>query len=236
MDGIFVGADIYRNSDIAWQKTIDASNGSRKIDIALTLDEVEEGFSLTAKTNTTTCTVSTESNKIIANNPQKAIENTQRKAMQWGDTIFNPTTLTINTSTIYLIQASTLGNLKRLLANELTTQLIKSHLEARPSFEKPKNKANFPTTDLDYTYNVANAQAETFYREHGCKRIDYCPEISKNQSSIRVMKTKHCIRYANGLCPKQTGKPTPPLFIENKHERFSLMFDCSNCLMEIFKI
>ena len=48
-----------------------------------------------------------------------------------------------------------------------------------------------------------------------------------------LMSCHHCIRYANGLCPKETGKPTGPLFIRNGQNTFRLEFDCKKCLMYV---
>ena len=47
------------------------------------------------------------------------------------------------------------------------------------------------------------------------------------------MTCHHCIRYANGLCPKETGKPVGPLFIRNGENTFRLEFDCKKCLMYV---
>ena len=48
-----------------------------------------------------------------------------------------------------------------------------------------------------------------------------------------LMTCHHCIRYANGLCPKITGKPVGPLFIRNGENGFRLEFDCKKCLMYV---
>ena len=48
-----------------------------------------------------------------------------------------------------------------------------------------------------------------------------------------LMSCHHCIRYANGLCPKETGKPTGPLYIRNGQNTFRLEFDCKKCLMYV---
>ena len=47
------------------------------------------------------------------------------------------------------------------------------------------------------------------------------------------MTCHHCIRYANNLCPKITGKPVGPLFIRNGANTFRLEFDCKKCLMYV---
>ena len=50
-----------------------------------------------------------------------------------------------------------------------------------------------------------------------------------------LMTCHHCIRYANGLCSKETGQKAEPLFIRNGSHIFRLEFDCKNCLMYIQK-
>ena len=50
---------------------------------------------------------------------------------------------------------------------------------------------------------------------------------------IHLMTCHHCIRYANGMCPKETGKPIGPLYIRNGENIFPLEFDCKNCLMYV---
>lgn len=234
MNGLFNGAEIYRNYDIVWQKQVDNSKGSRQIDIELTLGETPNGYELIGKVDGFELSEQTDSEKIVATNPEKADDSIRRKMMQWGDTIFNPTKLAISFAKPYFIQASVLGTLKRNLAGSLANALEEQHRNSRPQFMKKGTE--FPIAQLDYTFNVANAKAEEFYRECGATTLQGCPEVEHQSRPIRVMRTKHCIRYSNGLCPKQTGKPTPPLFIENEKGRFRLEFDCVNCVMEIFEI
>jgi hypothetical protein len=48
-----------------------------------------------------------------------------------------------------------------------------------------------------------------------------------------LMTCHHCIRYANGMCSKETGQKATPLFIRNGSHTFRLEFDCRNCLMYV---
>ena len=50
-----------------------------------------------------------------------------------------------------------------------------------------------------------------------------------------LMTCHHCIRYANGMCSKETRQKAEPLFIRNGSHIFRLEFDCKNCLMYIQK-
>ena len=48
------------------------------------------------------------------------------------------------------------------------------------------------------------------------------------------MRSKYCVRYELGLCPKYQGA-TPPqeLFLLNNGRRLALHFDCSACEMTV---
>ena len=85
------GSKIFRNSDLVWQKEVEKSQGNRKMKIDLIFTATEDGFALSAKLHDTdseyiTTYLSTE--KEIANNAEKALENIKSKLSQWGDTEF----------------------------------------------------------------------------------------------------------------------------------------------------
>lgn len=201
--GAMRGTKIYRNYDIEWQRQVEASTGNRKIDIELVLSETEDGFELNGKRKVENAKFSVfrfpfSTQKIPANNPEKALENIKKKLSQWGDTIYNPVNIDIQLSQPYLIPASVLGELKRSLLAKMTQ-----------SGQRPRN-------DL-----AAAAIAPVV------------TDLSPETIPPHLMTCHHCIRYANGLCPKVTGKPVGPLYIRNGENIFRLEFDCKNCLMYV---
>ena len=131
--GAFRGAKIYRNLDLEWQKQVDASAGNRKIDIDLTLTETESGYEMIAACRDAIHRVSTsiQCDKITANNPEKATENIWKKALQWGDTVFNPVNLELIFKEPRLIPASVIGEMKRELVVKLTDELMENHWNNR---------------------------------------------------------------------------------------------------------
>ena len=201
--GAHRGAKVYRNYDIEWQKQVDASTGNRKIDIDLLLKETHEGYELIEKLSTVNCQLKTD--KITANNPEKATENICKKALQWGDTPFNPVNLELKFTEPRLIPASVIGEMKRDLVAKLTEELIENHRNNR------EHRQDAPLS-----------------------RMDVC-QTSPNPDEIpsRLMTCHHCIRYANGMCSKETGQKAEPLFIRNGANTFRLEFDCRNCLMYV---
>ena len=212
--GAFRGAKIYRNLDLEWQKQVDASTGNRKIDIDLALSETETGYEMVAACRDAINRVSTsiQSEKIAANNPEKATENIRKKALQWGDTVFNPVNLELKFTEPRLIPASFISEMKRDLVTKLTDELVENHQNNRPCRDVSRNVSNIDNGLGDVSGNVSTDP-------------DAIPDA--------LMTCHHCIRYANGMCSKETGQKATPLFIRNGANTFRLEFDCRNCLMTV---
>ena len=234
---------LYRNFDIVWQKSVDNSNGNRKIAINLEFSETSDGFRLTSINEN--ISISLQCQKDIAKNPEKAIETIRTKLSQWGDTKFVVENIDIQLDTIYFIPTSVLGEMKRQLVAELDLSFRLKRSKAERNGEilsdtMHKNKEVFSTTlemtRLSYLANVTNSLSRKFYENHGITHIDEGLEKSMPEGEIVVMTTKHCIRYANGMCAKETGKPATPLYISNERGRFRLDFDCKNCCMKVVNI
>ena len=82
---------------------------------------------------------------------------------------------------------------------------------------------------MDYRANVLNESAKKFYYDHYCEIKE--PAFEKEQPSrqVELMRTKHCLKFAHGLCQKPVN-----LFLEDeKGVKFPLKFDCKNCEMVI---
>ena len=49
------------------------------------------------------------------------------------------------------------------------------------------------------------------------------------------MRSRYCIRYELGLCPRHQGaRDTGPLFLLNNGRRLALSFDCPRCEMVVY--
>ena len=210
------GIKIYRNYDIEWQRQIEVSTGNRKIDIDLILSETKTGYQLSASRhceekrgslsfNCPTPLVMTTilCDKIIASNPEKATENIRRKALQWGDTIFNPINLDLEFIEPRLIPASVLGELKRNLVTQLEKTIVNNHQLNRPQ------------------------------RTETASEIASLGKIDPDEIPNTLMTSHHCIRYSIGMCSKETGQRAKPLYLRNGNRMFRLEFDCRNCIMHV---
>ena len=256
------GSKIFRNSDLVWQKEVEKSQGNRKMKIDLIFTDTEDGFALSAKLHDTdseyiTTYLSTE--KEIANNAEKALENIKSKLSQWGDTEFMVENIEIffdngqqttdnrlcpqesHVETYgrmsYFIRASVLGEMKKDLVEKLRAYLIEKHRNERERRNITSSQQNviYPKEHLSYLGNVINKKAREFYEFHGVKDIEDGLEKIKSNDELVVMTTKHCIRYANNICSKEIGKPATSLYLVNDKGRFRLDFDCRNCCMKVIK-
>ena len=256
------GSKIFRNSDLVWQKEVEKSQGNRKMKIDLIFTATEDGFALSAKLHGTdseyiTTYLSTE--KEIANNAEKALENIKSKLSQWGDTEFVVENIEIffdngqqttdnrlcpqesHVETYgrmsYFIRASVLGEMKKDLVEKLRAYLIEKHRDERERRNITSSQQNviYPKEHLSYLGNVINKKAKEFYEFHGVKDIEDGLEKIKSSDELVVMTTKHCIRYANNICSKEIGKPATSLYLVNDKGRFRLDFDCRNCCMKVIK-
>ncbi len=169
--------------------------------------------------------------KITATNPEKATENIRKKALQWGDTPFNPINLELQFAAPRLIPASIIGEMKRQLVEKLTEALVECHQSQRET----------RCTD------TSNVSADENGRTQ-CGRTRCVPTIDPDAIPDQLMTCHHCIRYANGLCSKETGQKATDLFLRpvgipllrgaggiKTQSLFRLIFDCKNCLMYIQK-
>jgi len=216
--GAHRGAKIYRNYDLEWQKQVEASTGNRKIDINLTLAETETGYEVVAVCRDAINRVSTSvtCEKIPATNPEKATENIRKKALQWGDTPFLPNHLELQFAEPRLIPASVIGEMKRQLVEKLTDALINDHRSHRSLLPAEQN-VRLPQCDSPTTEQLNNSQLPTD------------PDAIPTQ----LMTCHHCIRYANGMCSKETGQKVTDLFLRHGAQTFRLVFDCRHCLMYV---
>ena len=89
---------------------------------------------------------------------------------------------------------------------------------------------------LDFTYNVANRQAERLYRRLGVEgEIAPAMEVAMPEGSVPVMQTRHCLLHRLGYCTRE-GKRPPfalPLYLVRGQERFRITTDCRACRMTL---
>ena len=232
------GMGLYRNNDVAFEKTLSGKTAERKIPVEIIFRPVEGGFEV----------VSGNARAFVEFEHQKAkkpqIDNIIRQLGKLGNTPYVCSQVIVEDGGVYFVPSSLLGELRRLLVEELQvrleTQDETSVLRKDPQAQKVEawqpSYAAYP-----YLYNISNEQARTFYEGNGMVHGEPAFELagfSKDGKQPLLMQCRHCIRYSLGFCVKRGGKS--PNWKEPLHlvlpdgKSFRLEFACKECQMNVY--
>lgn len=228
------GTVVYRNFDQEFEKTLSKDSATRKIGVDILFNETETGYKVTFTDEDGFEAMSqVEWKKEDARTPQEANIRTQLSKL--GNTGFEVRSVEVKLDGERFIPSSLLSDMRRSAIEKLEVLRLDSYSRPDPGMVK-KASARYPVTTLTYLGNVMNAQAGTFYSDHGVTCLDDAFEKTQPDSAA-IMFCRHCIKYAIGLCTKnrkQDLKVREPLYILSQDgRRFRLKFDCSKCQMEL---
>ena len=235
MPKITDGVMLYRNQDQAFEKILKGKTAERKIALKISFKEISNGFSIQLSDEDGISTIyETACEKQLAQKPDAVNENIKNQLSKLGNTIYEASDITIQIESPWFFPASRLSEWRRLAVEQLDVVREKAYIRIPKHEPKP---ATFPISQLSYLGNVTNAQAESFYREHGVEEIMPGFEV-KAQEGVPLMFTKHCIKFTMGWCPKEGYKATfkEPLNLRNNDQEYELTFDCKACEMRITKL
>ena len=232
------GMGLYRNNDVAFEKTLSGKTAERKIPVEIIFRPVEGGFEVVSGN----ARAFVEFEHQEAKKPQ--IDNIIRQLGKLGNTPYVCSQVIVEDGGVYFVPSSLLGELRRLLVEELQvrleTQDETSVLRKDPQAQKVEawqpSYAAYP-----YLYNISNEQARTFYEGNGMVHGEPAFELagfSKDGKQPLLMQCRHCIRYSLGFCVKRGGKS--PNWKEPLHlvlpdgKSFRLEFACKECQMNVY--
>lgn len=225
------GTEIYRNYDRTFSGQLEGDT-RRRIGVRLVFNEAREGFSLTAADedgNSAVVVLALPTNP--AKNGTKAKEIIARQLTKLGNTIFECTGITIDESIDSFVPVRELNKMRRDVIANLEEQRRNSYVHE--TVQVRHNTIPFGPQILDFTGNVANLKAESFYRRHGVDAIEPAFELQKKSEGRIVMTTKHCLRFQFDLCKGKRISNAESLFLQDARNRYRLDFDCASCQMKI---
>ncbi|NUF27108.1 putative protease [Gilliamella bombicola] len=231
---------VNRNLDHIWQQNLLKESSNRRIGVSFQLNNIGNGVELVAKSEEGIC-VKTELNGYfdLATQPDKSLKNIKDNLSKLGQTIYHLTGFTANLSEIYFIPSSQLNQLRRDTIDKLTIARLENY---HPQKRKPEQKPVpiYPENHLSFLANVYNHKAREFYTQHGVELIESAYEAHEVKDDVPLMTTKHCLRFAFNLCPKQAKgiqgvktKVTPMKLVQN-NEELLLKFNCKACEMQVW--
>lgn len=231
MEGIAVGAAVYRNFDLHFNKLLERSRTRRVIPATATVALSSEGvrFSCTdceGVTATAERTLALEP----AKNPDANAATVRVQAARSGDTIFAVRDVAV-TGAEWFVPASTVAELRRETLDKLLQARLARPLPHRILPENPA--ARYPSERMAADENVTNRLAEAFYRDHGVREIAAPLEFAPTTVGSCVMRSAYCLRRELGQCLKERPTLRGDLYLEHGAFRYRLDFDCRRCEMAL---
>ena len=232
---------INRNLDHNWQQALLKESSSRRIGVAFELISQSNVVQLIA-TSEEGCRVkiALKGEFELAEQSDKAIKNIKDSLSKLGQTIYYLTDLEVNLNEIFFIPSSQLNQLRRDIIDKLTLER-QTHYQRKLRKPQVEPAPIYPEEQLSFLANIYNHKAREFYTQHGVKLIECAFEAHEIKDDAPLMITKHCLRFAFNLCPKQAKgiqgvktKVTPMKLIQNNNEELILKFNCKACEMQVW--
>ena len=216
------GDKIYRNIDVKFNKTLENSKTTRKLEIEIIVNENK----ITAiDINNHKAEISFEF-KEFANNQQNMKEAFIKSLSKTQDTPFEVKNIDFKMEKIPFLPISKINELRRELTENLKKRILEQY---RVKKSKKIDISKFPIQNNDYRLNVHNQKAQEFYELCDCKIKERSFEQTNDKQNKELMRTKHCLRRAFLGCNSQEKL----FLIDRMEEKFPLEFDCKNCEMVI---
>ncbi|MDO4790508.1 MAG: U32 family peptidase [Porphyromonas sp.] len=230
-----VGMDIYRSLDVQYQKELQQKTAERKlpVDILATISENELIIEARSGELSAQCSTPFSSEPAKRDDSEGQIDILSR----WGETIFFPTSINIDSLSGIFVPRSLLQKLK----NEAAEKLLE---EVKQSYQKPylplkrSIESAYPEEKVDFRANIYNAKAKAFYTDRAIEVEEEAFE-SAPKADAPLMETRHCIKYSLGKCPIRQSPEralSEPLYLESTDGtvRMRIRTDCKACKMYLY--
>ncbi|NCF06563.1 U32 family peptidase [Kosakonia sp. MH5] len=227
-----------RNLDHNWQQALLKTSSERRIAVDIELGGWQEQLVLTLTSEDgVSVTHTLEGQFDEANNAQKALDNLKDGLMKLGQTRYYAKEVQVNLPGALFVPNSQLNQLRREAVEMLEEARLANYQRgSRKAVATPPPV--YPETHLSFLANVYNHKAREFYHRYGVQLIDAAFEAHEERGDVPVMITKHCLRFAFNLCPKQAkgnikSWRATPMQLVHGDEVLTLKFDCRPCEMHV---
>ena len=235
------GVEVNRNRDMDWLRVLDKKSSDRRIGLWANLRETQNGIALTlTDEDGHSATAQAPLARTLAKDADAAMASLREHLGKTGATIYATPEVQIELSQPWFVPTSVLNPLRREAIEALEAARLRafSRLPRAAAVQPP---VAYPAETLTYLANVFNQHARDFYALHGVKLVAPAYESNQEKSEVSLMITKHCVRFALSLCPKQAKGVTgvqgtvkaEPLQLVSGREKLTLRFDCKPCEMHV---
>ncbi|MBU4683527.1 U32 family peptidase [Cedecea davisae] len=227
-----------RNLDHNWQQALLKTSSERRVAVDIELSGHQQQLVMKVTSEEGVSVTQTLDGQFdVANNPQKAFDSLRDGLTKLGQTMYSSRAVNIMLAEALFVPNGQLNQLRRDAIEQLTEARLQSY---KRGSRKPVSVPPpvYPDSHLSFLANVYNHKAREFYHRYGVQLIDAAYEAHEEKGEVPVMITKHCLRFAFNLCPKQakgnikSWKATPMQLVHGD-EVLTLKFDCRPCEMHV---
>lgn len=213
------GDKIYRNVDVEFEKQV-AQKVKRQIGVNINITDVitlvdEDGIKVSIPIT----------GGEAAKNQEKMKETFVKQFSKTGESDFYIEDIKI-ASELPFMPVSRINELRRSAFDKLMQKRLDEYKR-----EEHKNHVYCPyyKSQIDYRGNVHNLSAKDFYKKCGAEVCEMSLETEFPKHPVELMRTKHCIKYALGMC-----KSPEKLVLRDEYGKvYPLKFDCKKCEMSV---
>ena len=229
--GIRPGTPLYRNSDSAFEKAVEAGRCVREISVQMDVTISSKSISINARSEDGR---EIHLEKAVSGEPARDRERLValvrgQLGKRAGHYTFTVAHIDATAQPLPLMPASFLNALRREIADALDALPVRAIPLGGAT---PGRTLRFPEA-ATYKDNIANPLARQYYAGHGSASQEAAYELT-HRPGAELMRTRYCLRYELGMCPVHQGAPDPgPLFLLNNGRRLPLRFDCRACEMAV---
>ena len=236
---IIPGTRWYRNYHHKFSEMVRNSNPVRKIGIQIMVSEDESGLNfIVTDEDGLRMSYHFQLEMVEARDFQKAEATFLDQLAKSGDTIFIISQVGVTWKKPWFMPISVINGIRRTLLGEFVMFRISKHPKGKVF--RHNREARWFSNHVDYTGNVSNQLAKSFYFSHGAESVVPAIEVSKDYQGKRLMSMKHCLKFQLGYCPRVKDTPLPswkePLYLMDGDTKFRLEFDCKSCLMNLYHL
>lgn len=215
-----IGDEIYKNNDVDFEKLL---SKPVKRQVRVNIKIADNTISIIDENN---INVSFNiPNGESAKNQEKMNETFVKQFSKTGESDFCVNKFEIY-SDIPFMPISEINKLRRDIFEKLMTKRLENY---KRNAQRKINYTKYYKESVDYRANIHNKDAKKFYELSGCNVTEMSLESEIPKRQIELMRTKHCIKYALGMC-----KSPEKLFLEDeKGIKYPLIFDCNKCEMAV---
>lgn len=229
------GSRVFRNKDIAFEKTLKNATATRKIKISMLFSQTENNAQLTIiDEDTIQITHICELKNEKTNNKEKLHATIEKQLKKTGD-LFLCDSIEIDYNTHIFMSVSEINMIRRLALDALAEKRKKIFIENRKKI-RPISKYPLHKSTTLFQENISNHLSAQLYSEYNCQLPINAVECTKKFDNIELMRSKYCIRYEIGICNKlqsNRGNSNNPLYLTDNKNKYIIDFDCINCEMII---